>query len=414
VAVNCGDDGAGPDDDRDERILWVFQAGAEIHYGSPALSPDEQVVYFGTSAGGLQQPATGNKFFAVSVASGDELWRYPLGMGEVRSTPAVGPDGSITFMVQERNTAGLVVHDFVYRLSSSGQLLWTHDINPVPMGMEVGQSAPAIAADGTVYVSGDALYAIGADGTLKWTQFGPADEDLRNSPVIGPAGTVYFVFHNIPLTALDPDDGSIVWSLELGVNDHVFASPAIGEDGTIYVATNPGIVYAVSAEGVLQWTFDTRNIGYECTMRSSPAVGADGSIYLGTNSGNPVSVFLALNDNGTLKWLFEPSDLPPDVPSSHFDIYSSPAIGSDGTVYFGQEFGRIYALDPVTGGMRWMVEIQSGVTWSSPVLTAQGTLFINDLAGNVYAVKTESNGLDSQAAWPKFRHDNRNTGSGPS
>jgi outer membrane protein assembly factor BamB len=164
---------------------------------------------------------------------------------------------------------------------------------------------------------------------------------------------------------------------------------------------------------LLSWTFDTRDIGIDCTMRSSPAVGADGSIYLGTNGGNPASIFLALESNGTLKWIFAPSDLPPDVPFTHFDIYSSPAIGSDGTIYFGQEFGRVYALEPDGGTIRWIVETASGITWSSPALTSHGTLLIGDLAGNLYAIETESRGLDSHAPWPKFRHDNRNSAAAP-
>ena len=410
---SCGGDaGPGPDD-QDTRILWSFLADAEAYYGSPALSRDEQTVYVGTSTGGLGAPETPNAFYALTVATGAVRWQLPLGVNEVRSTPAVAPDGSITFVAEERPPSGAgVVHDIVYRLSSGGAVLWTYDINPTGLGViQVGQSAPTVASDGTVYVAAGALYAIRADGTLKWTRFDPAVEDLRNAPVIGADGTLYFVYHNIPLTALDPDVGHTLWSLDLGVNDHVFASPAIGADGTIYVATQPCIVYAVSPGGTLLWTFDTGSIGYACTMRSSPAVARDGSIYLGTNGGSPSSVFLALSANGTLKWRFEPADLPPDVPSSHFDIYSSPTIGSDGTVYFGQEFGRVYALAPADGAIRWMVETSTGITWSSPALTRLGTLLITDLSGRTYAIETDSRGLEAQAPWPKFRHDNQNSGS---
>lgn len=411
ATVSCGG-GTAPDDGWDERILWTVLADAETYYGSPALSPDEQTVYIGTSTGGLGAPEADNALYALSVTTGEVRWTLPLGVNEVRSTPAVGPDGSIAFVAEERNASGAgVLHDLLYRLSPSGQLLWTYDINPSALSViQVGQSAPAIAADGTIFVAAGALYAIGPDGTLKWTRFDSTGEDLRNAPVIGTDGTVYFVHHNIPLTALDPNDGHTLWSLDLGVNDHVFASPAIGADGTLYVATQPGIVYAVSAGGTLSWTFETSSIGYSCTMRSSPAIDADGTIYLGTTAGSPVSIFLALNANGTVKWTFEPSDLPPDVPSSHFDIYSSPAIGSDGTVYFGQEFGRVYALAPADGAIIWMVETGSGITWSSPAITARGTLLISDLMGRTYAIETASRGLKAQAPWPKFRHDNRNSG----
>jgi outer membrane protein assembly factor BamB len=220
---------------------------------------------------------------------------------------------------------------------------------------------------------------------------------------------VYFVYHNIPLTAFNPDDGSIRWSTPLGVNDHCFASPAIGSDGTIVVATNPGILYAVSPAGQIRWTFDTRTVGYTGTMRSSPAVDADGTIYFGTNEGSPAPAFFALRPDGTLAWRFDPSDLPPDTPSDHFDIYSSPAIGSDGTIYFGQEFGRVYALDPSDGSVRWMQPTHQGITWCSPTITRNGVLLIADLEGTVYAIQTDSRGLKESAPWPKFRHDAQNS-----
>jgi len=393
-----------------ERILWSFQSDAGIYYGSAALSADEQTAYVGTSNPRYGAFAINHHVYALDVATGAVRWKFALGTKEVRSTPAVAPDGSIAFVVQERDASGTnVVRDLVYKLSAEGQLQWTYNINPYPRGMDVGQSAPAIAPDGTVYVAGDALYAIGASGSLKWTAFGPASEDLRNSPVIAPDGTVYFVFHNIPLTALHPDDGRVLWSRDLGVNDHVFASPAIGPDGTLYVATNPGVLYAVSSSGEILWVFDVSAVGYQCTFRSSPAVDADGTIYFGTNMGNPSSSFFALDPSGDVKWRFDPEDLPPDLPATHFDIYSSPAIGSDGSIYFGQEFGRVYALEPALGTPRWIVETRTGIIWPSPALTASGTLLIADLDGRVYAIRTESRGL-KPSAWPKFRRDGRNSG----
>jgi outer membrane protein assembly factor BamB len=343
------------------------------------------------------------------VSSGSERWSYALGSGQVRSTPAVGRDGSITFVVV--TTGGSAPGDVVHHLSSSGTLLWTFPVGPAPSPVDVGLSAPALAADGTVYVAGDALYAIRPDGTLRWKKLGPAMEDLRNSPVVGSDGTVYFAFHNVPLTALHPDDGRVLWTRDLGVNDHVLASPAIGADGTLYVATNPCVLFAVSSAGAPLWTFDARTAGYQCTMRSSPAVAADGTIYLGTHSGNPASVLFAIWPDGSLRWVFQPSDLPPGVPPDHFDIYSSPALGSDGAVYFGQEYGRVYALDAATGAIRWMVTTRSGVTWSSPALTPGGTLLISDLESLLYAIDTESRGLHAGAPWPRYRHDNGSTAS---
>ena len=87
-------------------------------------------------------------------------------------------------------------------------------------------------------------------------------------------------------------------------------------------------------------------------------------------------------------------------------------IGSDGAVYFGHEFGRIYSIDAQTGGQRWMVRTKTvtGITWSSPVVTVNGILIINDLQGRVHALNTESAGLQSTAPWPRFRGSNRSAG----
>jgi outer membrane protein assembly factor BamB len=221
---------------------------------------------------------------------------------------------------------------------------------------------------------------------------------------------VYFVYHNIPLTALDPVDGSVIWSCPLGVNDHCLASPAIGEGGTLYVATQPGIVYAVSPAGQIAWEFNIASAGFTGYLRSSPAVDADGTIYFGLNSGNPSSALFALTPAGSVKWIFQPSNLPPNVPPDHFDIYSSPALGSDGTVYFGQEFGRVYALNPGDGSVLWIQNTRSGITWPSPAIASNGTLFIGDLSGAFYSIRTESRGLKAAAPWPKFRFDNQNGG----
>lgn len=390
---------------------WVIQLPAGTYYCSPALSLDEKTVYIGTSAALLDVHNKSQYFVALDAETGKEIWKMSLGINEVRSSPAVSSDNSIYFTVEIRDPLdGSIQGDELRHISQEGTLLWKLNINPGKLTIDVGLSAPAIGADGTIYVGGDKLYAIEQNGSIRWTFTGLWPEAIRNAPAIGKDGTVYFVYHNIPLTALDPIDGSVIWALPLGVNDHCFASPAIGTDGTIYVATQPGIVYAVSPAGHLQWTFDIASVGFTGTIRSSPSIGSDGSIYFGINTGNPSSAFFAINSDGTLKWLFEPGDIPDDTPKDHFDIYSSAAIGSDGLIYFGQEFGRVYALKSSDGSEVSMDTTKYGITWPSPTIDKNGVLFISDLSGRVYALQTKSKGLDLLAQWPKYRYDNQNTG----
>jgi outer membrane protein assembly factor BamB len=392
---------------------WVTLLPSVIYYSSPVLSADEKTVYIGTSSWLSGTHRTGQVFVAMDAATGKDRWRIQLGANEVRSTPAIASDKSIYFTVEIRDPVNsTVMGDELWHISANGDLLWKYNINPGRLTIEVGQSTPAIGPDGTIYAAGDKLYAINPDGSLRWATFGTSidAEALRNAPVIGKDGTVYFVYHNIPLTALNPADGSVIWTCTLGVNDHCFASPAIGADGIIYVATQPGLLYAVSPNGQPVWTFDLASVGFTGTFRSSPAIDDKGSVYFGINTGNPSSAFFALNPDGTLKWKYEPADLPDDVPKDHFDIYSSPAIGSDGVVYFGQEFGRVYGLRKSDGSLIGMVNTESGITWSSPAIDHKGVLYISDISGRVYALQTGSKGLDTLAAWPKFRYDNQNTG----
>ncbi len=177
-----------------------------------------------------------------------------------------------------------------------------------------------------------------------------------------------------------------------------------------YRFDNEGL--SIVLKQALYYNLQVRNDDFPIcgTFRSSPAIDSNGDIYLGINTGNASSAFFALKKDGTLKWKFEPADLPVDVPDTHFDIYSSPAIGTGGVVYFGQEFGRVYSLKTSDGSLVEMVNTKSGINWSSPVIDQKGVLYISDLSGTVYAIETGCQGLDISAAWPKFRYDNQNSG----
>lgn len=391
------------------RIRWTFQA-LPISYASPALSLDGETVYFGTAWWESAAPTTGQALHALATATGAVRWSYALGSSEVRSAPAVASDGSITFVVETRGTPTAVA---LHRVSGAGTQLWTYDVNPSDLEAYVGILAPAIGADGAVFVAGDQLYAVEPGGTLRWKALTPSFELLRSSPVIGADGTVYFAAHNVPLTAFDPADGAVLWSLPLGWNDYVFGSPAIGADGTIYVASNDGALRAVSSAGALKWTWWITDAGYAGSFKASPAVGPDGTIYVGITQGSPANAFFALTAAGALRWVFDPTDLPADLPHDNAEFESSPALGDGGVVYVANEFGNLYALDTADGTVLWVQATSQGIGWPSPALGADGTIFIGDIGGGCYAIDTGGTGPDLTAPWPKYRGDAQNTGRRP-
>ncbi len=104
-----------------------------------------------------------------------------------------------------------------------------------------GNAAPAIAADGTVYVgNGDGLRAIdGATGTVKWTF---TSADVTSSPAIGGDGTVFFGVADGSFYAVHPD-GTLRFKVSTG--GRISSSPAIALDGTVVFVSDDGYVYAL-------------------------------------------------------------------------------------------------------------------------------------------------------------------------
>jgi hypothetical protein len=98
------------------------------------------------------------------------------------------------------------------------------------------------------------------------------------------------------------------------------------------------------------------------------------------------------------------------------DLYSSPALGDDRTVYVGSESTgaaglRFHALDMATGARRWSVSIRGGdVTWSSPALVDGGLVYVGSMDGAVYAIRSDATRLLPDAGSPRFRGGNDGTG----
>ena len=105
---------------------------------------------------------------------------------------------------------------------------------------------------------------------------------------------------------------------------------------------------------IFKWKFET---GAE--VYSSPAIGSDGTIYVGSYDYN----LYAINPNGTLKWKF----------GTGSRSSSSPAIGSDGTIYVGKG-DNLYAINP-NGTLKWKVGIGGDVK-SSPAIGSDGTIYV--------------------------------------
>jgi hypothetical protein len=146
-----------------------------------------------------------------------------------------------------------------------------------------------------------------------WPQFGGLDNtNSRYTPILGSQTGILKL---------------------LNVSDNLFqasTSPAIASDGTIYIGFNylgstnqtratQGYLFAFNSDGSIKWRYSLINTNslqnptqlYFVFDSSTPAIGKDGTIYFGTTTNNignqgqgPVlsTTVYAINPNGTLKW----------------------------------------------------------------------------------------------------------------
>lgn len=90
---------------------------------------------------------------------------------------------------------------------------------------------------------------------------------------------------------------------------------------------------------------------------------------------------------------------------------SSPAIGSDGTVYVGSLDNKLYALIGKNGVKLWEFETGDNVE-SSPAIGSDGTVYVGSYDKKLYAIKTDSKGL-AKSPWPMRGQNARHTGRAP-
>ena len=70
------------------------------------------------------------------------------------------------------------------------------------------------------------------------------------------------------------------------------------------------------------------------------------------------------------------------------DVYSSPAVGSNGTIYVGSDDNNLYAINP-DGSKKWVFKTRGSVP-SSPTIGSDGTIYVASEDGYLYAIKTST------------------------
>lgn len=277
----------------------------------------------------------------------------------------------------------------LYALSDRGVLKWTFSAN------ESLVATPAVGPDGTIMVADLAgwYYAVRPDGSLKWSHQltgGALERRVTSPPAVAESGQSFVAAWNDRLYSFTPD-GSLLWTHVFEGEGQISAAPALDLEGNVYVATHdPFNKYGIAvikfepATGSIVWKF-TDDLGNDRNrIISSPAIDLSrGRLYVGAARDTDGCVYAVNLSTGA--GVFR-TVLPRG-------IISSPALGRDGTIYVGCLDGRMYALDPATGGARWNFETGAYYVMGSPAVDGAGTIYIGDSDGALHALTSDGHGL---------------------
>ena len=192
-------------------------------------------------------------------------WHYPADPDatakHVFAAPLVGADGSIYVGGQD----GLFVS-----LTPEGALRWTYSVRADVDG------GPVMADDGAIYVGADdgRVHALRSDGSLRWSFV--AQKEIRSAVALG-KGALYVTSFDGNLYALSPA-GDVKWVLPTGGKIH--ASPVVDPAGNIFFGSQDDHLYAVSPKGAVLWAID---VGAD--VDSSVAIDEDGTLVVGGDDG---------------------------------------------------------------------------------------------------------------------------------
>ncbi|MFC7199489.1 PQQ-binding-like beta-propeller repeat protein [Halospeciosus flavus] len=239
----------------DGNELWSFARDGTGMLSAPAVGSER--VFVATHDDYLQ--SDGETLYGLSTG-GDRLWSTPVGDPELtvagetlfasypQNFVAFDPDGAERW---SKSVEGIYV-EFVGVRGDLAFASWRGTLHA--LGLSDGAERWSKSVSGATLV-GDTLYAVTGDGTVlaldsatgevQWEQSVPTVA----SPVVAD-GRVYV--GGKTLTALDADDGAVVWSHEFEREPHDTAA-----NSAVFAAWVEGALHVFdAANGDTRWTFD--------------------------------------------------------------------------------------------------------------------------------------------------------------
>jgi outer membrane protein assembly factor BamB len=276
------------------RTVWSVELGGLLEFSA--------VVSDGTAYIGDAQET----IYAISMSTGQVVWRHPTPHGQMAASPAIfgdelivhGIDGNV--WVLNRTTGAELWHfvigspiessPIVYRgvdyFGAWNGTLYALDLRTQKLrwtrtlGAKITSSA---AIDGTALYIGDyagRLWALSTrTGASRWTA--TVNGRIYGTPAVAAARVFVGSSNGDSVTAFTTN-GGFLWRVDTG--SYVYSSPAVS-DGRVFFGSYGGVFYCVAAaSGHILWT-----VGAGGPISGAPAV-VDGVAYAGSFSHRIIGV----------------------------------------------------------------------------------------------------------------------------
>jgi outer membrane protein assembly factor BamB len=356
--------------------------------------------------GKVYTPSTNGTVYAYNISNGNLFWNINL---NDTNLSAIAVDTDRRLYLTSQNALNVID-------SSNALLEWTYPIDSSGASVP-NNSIPIIDPSNNIYFGARNSYLYSVNGQQRMFNWhykvGGAIQDM---PIIGKNNNIYVAANNARFydfsgnSAVTPTSNAIVPMYMLNVkhenlsalygptkttipsiywqkpfvSGNLFVSPsiAISSTGDLYLGSNDGYIYSLnSVDGTMNWLIRVNNTNLAQftspnSIYTTPAIGLDGTIYIGSNEG----YLFALTSTGTVKWSY----------SAGYPLQSSPIIDGSGTIYFGAG-KKVYAVGDYgyAAYPKWLTPFttQANVN-SSPALSSNGYLYFGSDDGYVYAINS--------------------------
>ncbi len=317
------------------------------------------------------------------------VWEYVIG-SPVPGPTVVGSDGNIRLHCAD---------GFLHCVTPQGKQAWS----PAKVGEPLGFAAPLVDGDGNTWISAydGGLLKIDPDGRMAATPFFRSRSKFDSAGVIYDR-VIYIGCEDGYLFAIRTDGsrGVNLWdhSAEQGYTGWFLnSSPAVTADSVIVVAGRDDNLHGFAANGVQTWT--TRLPGQ---MLGSPVLDAHGHVYVGVSQakrGEKGRGSLVCVDGNSHKIRWEYAAAGP--------VESTPVIGDDEIVYFGDNAGVIHAVD-ARGTAQWTGRVESAVRSAGTIVAPHRLAF--GLDNETLVVLDCASTALAPNSWPKIRRSREQSG----